>query len=490
MVGRGVVCWVFLGMLAWVLRLQEICAESRQLLKDPRFEIHSRDWTEGWFVDGEKNVEMGKGEVRIRCQRKATSMMQFVPFEKEVPTSVVISIAWSLENPENVTFAGMKVLVDGEQMHELDLLKEDTLWLNLSQETSNLLVSLACQKNDIAEESYLAVRSVELVGSDFQSLQTRKPRHDGTGPEKLVGEVSLGKVCEGGEKITLVSHASSDRLEFLIASLTSWTEKQQDCSQASVAILLMDNRNVILKKLKKSLPLVLSLEIAFFEEKQPYPINFLRNEALQRAKTDLVLIVDGDIVFGGDFSNISNLLHKNSQTFLAIPCFEEAKGSGTSCLRVARQKFKRGLLNLFLRGKLRPFKSIGQPKAQGNLDFQAWANEKAETHEVSHHEELPLQFEPFLVVRKSSLPRERMFDERFSGFGWNKVSMVAELRMAGFRTKFHADSWLVHCAHEKSSSSMNFTFNLDTRMKNRFKLFLWLQDVTKKHQTQPETCPL
>ncbi|CAM9982163.1 unnamed protein product, partial [Discosporangium mesarthrocarpum] len=60
------------------------------------------------------------------------------------------------------------------------------------------------------------------------------------------------------------------------------------------------------------------------------------------------------------------------------------------------------------------------------------------------------RFEPYLVVKKSaSLPQ---FDERFVGYGKNKIQWVNHLRYLGFRFYVMPVSFVVHAAHPKSKA--------------------------------------
>lgn len=51
----------------------------------------------------------------------------------------------------------------------------------------------------------------------------------------------------------------------------------------------------------------------------------------------------------------------------------------------------------------------------------------------------------YLLVKKSSkLP---LYDERFTGYGWNKVQWIEHLRMKGYRFFVFEQGFIVHCPH-------------------------------------------
>ncbi len=56
-------------------------------------------------------------------------------------------------------------------------------------------------------------------------------------------------------------------------------------------------------------------------------------------------------------------------------------------------------------------------------------------------------FEPYLVV-KSNVTR---YDERFVGFGWNKVSHVMELAAQGYELVVLPEGYMVHMPHAPSA---------------------------------------
>ncbi|CAN0508929.1 unnamed protein product, partial [Laminaria digitata] len=61
---------------------------------------------------------------------------------------------------------------------------------------------------------------------------------------------------------------------------------------------------------------------------------------------------------------------------------------------------------------------------------------------------LACRFEPYLVVRKSAvLP---MFDERFSGYGKNKIQWINHLRYSGFSFYVMPVNFVIHAPHPKS----------------------------------------
>ena len=59
------------------------------------------------------------------------------------------------------------------------------------------------------------------------------------------------------------------------------------------------------------------------------------------------------------------------------------------------------------------------------------------------------RYEPYLVVRKEGTP---LFDERFVGYGKNKIQWIQHLRLRGFTFHVMPKVFVVHCPHEESAA--------------------------------------
>ena len=62
-------------------------------------------------------------------------------------------------------------------------------------------------------------------------------------------------------------------------------------------------------------------------------------------------------------------------------------------------------------------------------------------------------FEPYLVVDRWNVSR---FDERFVGFGWNKVSHVMELTARGYELVVLPGAFMVHLPHAPSPDILGY----------------------------------
>jgi len=203
-----------------------------------------------------------------------------------------------------------------------------------------------------------------------------------------------------------------------------------------------------------------------------YPVNALRNAALEHARSELLFLVDVDFVPSrrlhevlasddGGRRLLNALSHGSRKNrgpgALVIPAFEAAKSNMPLPLDGAE------LRHAAARGEVEGFHVSHFPCGHRATDFDRWLGaSKAESPDAGnfnqhahgvdayliHYEE---HFEPYVVVPRQSVPA---YDERFRGYGLNKISHLYELSQRGFRfrTCAHAEAFVVAAKHPKSQS--------------------------------------
>ena len=89
-------------------------------------------------------------------------------------------------------------------------------------------------------------------------------------------------------------------------------------------------------------------------------------------------------------------------------------------------------------------------------------------------------FEPYIVVRSNVTK----FDQRFLGFGWNKVSHSMELAAQGYDFIVLPEAFTIHMPHAPSLDIARYRTNKRYRqcvqlLKNQF-----IQDLVQKYGSQ------
>ncbi|XP_046382479.1 beta-1,4-glucuronyltransferase 1-like [Ischnura elegans] len=176
----------------------------------------------------------------------------------------------------------------------------------------------------------------------------------------------------------------------------------------------------------------------------PYPNNLLRNVARRGVSTEFVLTVDIDMLpsrnLRADFTNFAmkNRLYDDSQkedkTVYVLPAFEANEGAPIP-------GDKAELLALSDTFRLRPFYFELCWKCQVHTDYETWQKEPPSAGLAPLFEVLWKDpWEPFYISRNTA----PFYDERFKQYGFNRISQVCELHIAGYKFSVLNNAFLVH----------------------------------------------
>jgi glycosyltransferase-like protein LARGE len=187
-----------------------------------------------------------------------------------------------------------------------------------------------------------------------------------------------------------------------------------------------------------------------------YPVNALRNLALKAASTDLVLLLDVDFV---PSAGAHDAIAKDEQlrqeatrcnTAFVLPAFEQhpTNGAAGGAAYSAVPRSKEALVAL---GEEASAFHIGHfAKGHASTDYTKWfstGSKKGVSN--AYRVEYSESYEPYVVMARKSVP---MYDERFRGYGMNKISHLYAVASQGTCFKVLPSQFVIAREHAKSTS--------------------------------------
>jgi hypothetical protein len=204
-----------------------------------------------------------------------------------------------------------------------------------------------------------------------------------------------------------------------------------------------------------------------------FPINTLRNTAMNAVTTSHLLYLDVDFYLSRDLHAI---LHDPSITTqlmdpgnvklaLVIPAFEylanECNGDH-ACDRELKKTYvmpetMRELVQEYERKKVTVFERM-VAQAHGSTDLKATLQQPPKSIRP-----IPCitsnRYEPYVVVRKCGIEGRNVlpgYQQAFTGYGKNKISHILHIRDEGYSFAVLGGGFVVHYPHVKSSARMNW----------------------------------
>jgi len=243
--------------------------------------------------------------------------------------------------------------------------------------------------------------------------------------------------------VTLVVQLSIDRLQMIETLCLHWE------GPISLALYMSDSEaQQLLSYVQSSSELVKRKNVGYhivFKEGQFYPVNYLRNIALEHARTPFVFLSDVDFVpMPGTYSSLKQTLKTSSNVnkkAYVVPAFE------TLYYKVTFPNTKAQLLSMWDLGTMFTFRHHEWSKGHAPTNYAKWRT--ATTPYTVQWEE---DFEPYVVVQRNV----SRYDQRFVGFGWNKVSHIMELQAQGYEFVVLPNAFIVHMPHSPSFDIFKF----------------------------------
>ena len=172
---------------------------------------------------------------------------------------------------------------------------------------------------------------------------------------------------------------------------------------------------------------------------EAYPVNRLRNIGLRSVNTSHVLVSDADFLPSRGLRDaIRAKAHwlANDKLALVVPAFQR-KGGRCKTLESCRERLEPlpttvpgrfGQLARCLREKdCLVFQGDNSPQSHGTTDSSRWLEGDETVRPIECFRSN--RYEPYVVVSMAQMP---LYDERFAGYGKNKIQHVSHLRRMGY----------------------------------------------------------
>jgi len=240
-------------------------------------------------------------------------------------------------------------------------------------------------------------------------------------------------------EVTLVAQLSLDRILMVEQIVDHWK------GPISFALYLTDPESQnFLEYYENSALLKSRCDVGYhvvYKEGDFYPVNFLRNLALDQATTDYVFLSDVDFLPSLDMArsiqtSIINLDLDNLNRVLVVPAFETQRYKSSHFPATKAELVKR--LDL---GEIFTFRYHDWPAGHAGTNFVKWRSST-----TPYSIKVTKDFEPYIVGKKSMV----RYDTRFLGFGWNKVSHILALDADGYEFVVLPDVFIIHQPHSPS----------------------------------------
>ncbi|XP_053304940.1 xylosyl- and glucuronyltransferase LARGE2 [Spea bombifrons] len=252
--------------------------------------------------------------------------------------------------------------------------------------------------------------------------------------------------------VTLVAQLSMDRLQMLELICRHWE------GPMSLALYLSDaEAQQFLRYAQASEVLQSRTNIGYhvvYKEGQLYPVNLLRNVALKNAQTPYVFLSDIDFLpMYGLYEYLRKSIAEqdtgNAQKALIVPAFETLR------YRLSFPKSKAELLSMLDMGALYTFRYHVWEKGHAPTNYAKWR-----TATTPYRVDWAPDFEPYVVVSRDC----PQYDQRFLGFGWNKVSHIMELDAKEYELVVLPNAFIIHMPHAPSFDISKFRSSENYRL--------------------------
>lgn len=330
-----------------------------------------------------------------------------------------------------------------------------------------------------------------LLGTDLSSLNSQLYPSDGKKPcvmpsksHHAVPELEsihrwTSEKTYERESITLLTQLSIDRLSMLENQCQAWDDplvavvyvplvkgNQVYGSESSLADITRGVSSFFsLMEKTSSCKLNIELVSQYIEDDRinPYPINALRNRAMQLAQTELIFVLDVDFVASPRLG-LEGVGYKDPEVYdqlvtiamnkkaIVAPAFELTNRQiepilGENYAKDLVRSGKPAIVKGYKAGSVDFFNAHDAPWGHGPTNTSRWVRLSGPTMYKVKYES---KYEPFVILAKSIAP---WADERFVGYGGNKIAYINQLKGMGFTFHVHPYAFSVHVPHHRTKAA-------------------------------------
>lgn len=218
-----------------------------------------------------------------------------------------------------------------------------------------------------------------------------------------------------------------------------------------------------------------------------YPHNVLRNIAIQYSSTPYIFIIDIDMTPSKDLSeqfgqfirrhSASSLKGDNGEKLVyVVPAFESQ-----SDLKILDKKL---LVKEWDSQNVRPFYKSVCWKCQKVTDYERWQSlPNLFFLDVGYILEWEDPWEPFYIAKKEDLP---LYEGKFKQYGFNRISQVCELHVAGYQFAVLNNAFLVHRGFKEPAAFHQQKDAENDRNRELFRTFK--EDLKERYPDSSRQC--
>jgi hypothetical protein len=294
------------------------------------------------------------------------------------------------------------------------------------------------------------------------------------------------QISEQEWKTTIVTQTSTDRLWILKETCTRW--KDPIVAVVFVPSDMKPDQKSALESFSAAvavtcphLQLIQYIGTAEESKTDHYPVNRLRNIGLDAVNTSHILVADVDFVPSKDLDETIRVSLKQLHSYvpgeaenhqaIIVPAFErkpptpcKSESQCAQYLQTDRSFIPHTFEELEKcvgSEDCIVFQSDNNSEGHYSTNSEDWLQKKwyeDEDEEQKHFKQLEcfhsMRYEPYVVIRwcpsSSSKPVAPHYDERFYGYGKNKIELISHLRFMGYRFSILPEGFIVHNPHPES----------------------------------------